>query len=131
MLICWAFRALESRFPVVSGTVVARTTNQGWGGPQADFTILIHPTGNQVHSRAPLFLLERVPEMVKLHYSGDPSRLVYLFEHEQNLLWIGVYCWAIGIAFAIVVAFRHGPLICLLIPCEWPLRKGHVSEVND
>jgi hypothetical protein len=94
MFISWVPRLLVARSPVVLGHVTARVPISEWGVPRADYTIAIEGTSEVVHAHTQRYLLERVPDEVRFHYSGDPARLVYLFEHEENPLWIGLFCWA-------------------------------------
>jgi len=41
---------------------------------------------------------------VRFRYNGDPTREVFLFEHENNPYLIVLFFW--GIAFALAVATR-------------------------
>ncbi len=106
MLASWVPRMLVAGSPVVTGHVVARTPITEWGVPRADFTIKIADSGDVVHAHTRRYLLDRVPDEVRFHYSGDPSRAVYLFEHEENPLWIGLFCWAAS-AFLGVILFQR------------------------
>jgi hypothetical protein len=106
MMISWVQRLAVARFPVVTGEVVARTPIKEWGIPRVDFTIEIPDSSTIVHARAQRYLLEKVPARVRFRYSGDPSRPVYLFEHEENPLWIGLFCWGAA-AFLGTLVYRR------------------------
>jgi hypothetical protein len=93
MLISWIPRLAVSRSPVFTGTVVARTPITEWSVPRVDFAIKIAGSPDVVHAHTQRYLLSKIPNRVRFRYSGDPSRLVYLFEHEENPLWIGLFCW--------------------------------------
>jgi hypothetical protein len=94
MLVSWFPRLAVARSPVVTGNVVARTPIKEWGVPRVDFTIEIPGSSAVVHAHTQRYLMDRVPAQVRIRYSGDPSRQVYLFEHEENPLWIGLFCYA-------------------------------------
>lgn len=103
MLVSCFPRLLVARSPVVTGQVTARAPTSEWGVPRADFTIEIADSKAVVHAHTQRYLLEKVPDQVRFHYSGDPSRPVYLFEHEENPLWIGLFCWAVAAFLGAVV----------------------------
>jgi hypothetical protein len=90
----------------VTGQVVARTPISEWGVPRVDFTIQIADSKEVVHAHTQRYLLEKVPDQVRFHYTGDASRAVYLFEHEENPLWIGLFCWGAA-AFLGAVVYRR------------------------
>jgi hypothetical protein len=96
MLVAWLPRLAVTRSPVITGNVVARTPIMEWGVPRADFTIEIPGSAVVVHAHTQRYLLKQIPAQVRFHYSGDPSRQVYLFDHEENPLWIGLTCWAVS-----------------------------------
>ena len=106
MLISWIPRVAVSRFPVVKGTVVDRIPIKEWGVPRADYTIKIQGSPDIVHARTQRYLLDKIPAQVRFRYSGDPSRWVYLFEHEENPLWIGLFCWAASAFLGAIVYQR-------------------------
>jgi hypothetical protein len=106
MLISWLPRLMVANSPVVTGNVRARAPITEWGVPRVDFTIEIPKTLEVVHARTQRYLLDRVPAQVRFHYSGDPSRQVYLFEHEENPLWIGLFCWAVSAILGTIVYHR-------------------------
>ncbi len=92
MLVSWVPRLIVGRSPVVTGRVMARAPITEWGVPGADFTIEVAGSSVVVHAHTQRSLLHRIPDQVRFHYSGDPSRPVYLFEHEENPLRIGLLC---------------------------------------
>ena len=106
MLGSWIPRLAVAGSPVVAGMVVSRTPIQEWGIPRADFTIEIDGSRTAVHAHTQRYLIEKVPDHIRFQYSGDPSRLVYLFEHEENPLWIGLFCWAAA-GFLGIIVFRR------------------------
>jgi len=106
MLASWVPRALVSGSPIVSGQVIARSPIKEWGIPRADFTIRIADSKEVVHAHTQRYLIDRVPEQVRFHYSGDASRPVYLFEHEENPLWIGLFCW-VAAAFLGAMVYKR------------------------
>jgi hypothetical protein len=109
MLVSWVPRLMVARSPVVTGKVVARTPTTEWGIPSADFTIEIPDSRQVVHAHTGRYLLEKIPAEVRFHYSGDPSRTVYLFENEENPLWIGLFCWAAAAVLGAMVYRRWVP----------------------
>jgi hypothetical protein len=79
--------------PVVAGVIVARQPIYRFGGiPGAEFTIQIE-SGATVCAQAQRYLLHKVPRRVRFRYSGVPTREVFLFDHEENPLWIFLFCW--------------------------------------
>jgi hypothetical protein len=106
MLASWVPRLIVSRSPIVTGRVVARQPISEWGVPRVDFTIEMADSKAMVHAHTQRYLLEKVPDQVRFHYSGDPSRQVYLFEHEENPLWIGLFCVAAA-AFLGAISYRR------------------------
>jgi hypothetical protein len=106
MLISCIPRLAVSRSPVVTGSVVARAPITEWGVPRADFTIKLAGKPDVVHAHTQRYLLNKIPGRVRFRYSGDPTRRVYLFEHEENPLWIGLFCWATA-AFLGTAVYRR------------------------
>jgi hypothetical protein len=106
MLASWVPRLLVARAPVVTGRVVARTPVKEWGIPRVDFAIEIAESKATVHAHTQRYLLDKVPDQVRFHYTGDPSRSVYLFEQEENPLWIGLFCWMMSALLGAVVFKR-------------------------
>jgi hypothetical protein len=106
MLVSWIQRLMVAGYPIVTGEVVARTPIKEWGIPRVDFTVEIPDSSAVVHAHAQRYLLEKVPNRVRFRYSGDPSRPVYLFEHEENPLWIWLFCWGAS-AFLGAIVYRR------------------------
>ena len=95
--------------PIVTGQIVSRTPIKRLGFiPGVDFAIRLDGAGTEVHARAAKYLAAKVPDTVRLRYSGDPEREVFLFEYEEGPLWIFVFFWA-GALFMIglIVALRR------------------------
>jgi hypothetical protein len=92
--------------PVVSGRVVHRRPISEWGIPRAEFTIEIPGEPQTVQARTQRYLLKKIPVEVRFHYAGDPSQLVYLYEHEEHPLWIGLTCWACATLLALFLFCR-------------------------
>ena len=84
--------------PIVSGHVVARESTKR----TVNFTIQLEDGETKVHARTGIYLLNEVPENVRFHYSGNPTKEIYLFEYEENPLWISLVCWACAFFVAIV-----------------------------
>ena len=96
--------------PIVSGHVVSREPIQQYSVPRADFTIRIDGGEMEVHAHTQRYLISKVPDVVRFHYSGDPAREVFLFEHEENPYWVVLFCWGTALALAVsmrVKAVRH------------------------
>lgn len=89
--------------PVVSGHIVAREPIRQFSVPRADFTIRIDGTETQVHARVQRYLMADVPDEVRFHYSGDPAREVFLFEHEENPYWIVATCWGLSALLVVLL----------------------------
>src|ERR1700730_154173 len=106
MLLSWIPRLIVANSPVVTGNVIARAPITEWGVPRADFTIEIPSTLEMVHAHTQRYLMNQIPDQVRFHYSGDPSRQVFLFEHEENPLWIGLFCWAAAAFLGAIVYYR-------------------------
>ena len=90
--------------PIVTGTIVSRKpitqwTVTRWATPNGvDFTIELAldqidpPTTVHAYTRGNL--MDRIPNRVRFRYSGNPSQEVFLFEYEENPLWIAITCCA-------------------------------------
>lgn len=87
--------------PVVTGHIVARTPTRQYSVPRVDFTIRIDGTDTEVHAHAQRDLMPKVPDVVRFHYSGDPKRLVFLFEYDENPCWIFLFCWGVALFLTI------------------------------
>lgn len=85
--------------PIVTGHIISREPIQEYSVPRVDFTIKIDGTETEVHAHAQRDLMNKVPEVVRFHYSGDPSKVVFLFEQEENPFWICLCCWGVSVLF--------------------------------
>ena len=90
--------------PIVEGRIVSRAAIRQYSVPRVDFTIRIAGTDTEVHARAQQKLITNAPEVVRFHYSGNPSREVFLFEHEDNPYWLVLLFW--GLALLLIVSIR-------------------------
>jgi hypothetical protein len=87
----------DYRFPVVEGSVVSRRPILLYGHlPRSDFTIQISGQDVKVHAITGRYLLDEIPNQVSFRYSGDSSRNVFLFEYEENPIWLFLFCWSIS-----------------------------------
>ncbi len=102
----WVPQLMVMNSPVVSGTVVTHEEIKQWGLPREDFTLRLDD-GTRVHARVEKYLRNRIPHEVRFRYSGNPEREVFLFEHEQNLLWIALLCW--GLSALMIYRFTRRP----------------------
>jgi hypothetical protein len=88
--------------PVVQGTVIAREEFRRFGGiPAGRFTIEIDQTGEIVVARTGAYVLARMPDRVRFHYAGDPTKEVFL-QGEHNPIWTALI-------------MLGGPLILLML----------------
>ena len=87
--------------PIVTGRILTRVPISQYSVPRVDFTIQIEGSDTQVHARAQRYLMDKVPATVRFHYNGDPTREVFLFEHEENPYWIVLFCWAAALGLAL------------------------------
>ncbi len=99
MFYTWIPIAADLNFPVVTGTITERTPIKQSGIPSVDFTIEILDPPAVVHAYAQRYLLHKVPDEVSFRYSGEPSREVFLMEHEENPLLIALVCFAVSALF--------------------------------
>lgn len=83
--------------PIVSGHVISREPIREFSVPRVDFTIRIDGTDTEVHAHDQRYLMNQVPDAVRFHYTGDPSKTVFLFEEEENPLWICLFCWGVSL----------------------------------
>jgi hypothetical protein len=79
--------------PIVTGHIVAQKRIKQLLLPRVDFTIQIDGTSTEVHAITERFLLYKNLKDVHFHYSGDPSREVFLFEYESNPIWMVLEVW--------------------------------------
>ena len=83
--------------PIVTGHIISRLPIREYSVPRVDFTIRIDGTDTEVHAHTQRYLMTKVPEVVRFHYSGDPSRQVFLFEQEENPYWICLFLWGVSL----------------------------------
>jgi hypothetical protein len=87
--------------PIVTGRIIARQPIRQFSVPRVDFTIRIEGTDTEVHAHTQRYLMAEIPDIVRFHYNGDPSREVFLFEHEENPYWIVLVCWGASLVLAL------------------------------
>ena len=98
--------------PIVTGHIVLRKPIREFSVPRADFTILIDGKGTEVHAHVQRYLMSKVPDRVSFHYSGDPARTVFLFEHENNPYLLVVLLWGSAVfLLLLMVRSRHSARI--------------------
>lgn len=91
--------------PIITGRIVAREViERSLMPPKANFTILIEESAVPVHAYVSKHLLMEIPDAVHFRYSGDPTREVFLFEHEDPSYWIVLLSW--GIAAVLMLTMR-------------------------
>jgi hypothetical protein len=131
MFVAWLPRLADMRHPVVEGKVVDRTPIKPWGIARVDFTIeLANDPATKVHAFTQRYLMDKLPQRVRFHYSGDPSYEVVLHEHEENPLWVALCCWAIGAVLGFLAfAFRRR-MPTARAPNWRGLRDAGTKEVN-
>jgi len=94
----WLPRYAVRNAPIVSGDVISREPTKR----SVNFTIKLEGSETKVYARTGIYLLNEVPENVRFHYSGNPTIEIYLFEYEENPLWISLVCWAGAFFIAII-----------------------------
>ena len=92
--------------PIVSGLVISRTPCRRQGVPSTDFTIRVEDTAEVVHAYTGRSIINKVPSTVRFHYSGDPSKGVFLFEHQQNPFWLLAIAWGTSLMCLIALLAR-------------------------
>src|SRR5262245_26112556 len=68
--------------PIVTGHVLSRELIRPYSIPRIDYSIRVDGTDQVVHARVQRYLLDRIPQVVRFRYDGDPRKEVFLFEHE-------------------------------------------------
>lgn len=91
--------------PIVLGRILERNACRNYGVPSVDFTIEVQGQNVRVHAITGRYLISKVPDTVHFHYSGNPELRVFLFEYDQNPLWIWLFCWAVGLQCFVI--FLH------------------------
>jgi hypothetical protein len=87
--------------PIVSGHIISREPTRWLSIPRVDFTIRIDGSGTIVHARTQRGMMTKVPEIVRFHYTGDPTRNIFLFEQEMNPGWIVLFFWGSSLLLAL------------------------------
>jgi len=103
-----AWQSMKS--PKVEGTVLTREEYRRFGGiPAGRLTIRLEDTNTVVTALVAKSALERFGTRVRFHYTGDPTREVFL-EGEEDPAW----------AFGVAVFFLVCPTILLVL--YWKLK---------
>ena len=98
-----AWSAMSS--PQVDGIVLARAEDRRFGGiPAGRMTIKIENTDIVVTARVNRAALDRFGKRVRFHYTGDPTREVFL-DGEEDPFW----------AFGVAVFFLGCPVVLLVL----------------
>lgn len=84
--------------PIQVGRVVRREPIQRFFRASTDFTIQIEGTDTIVHAFIAKKIAETVPDVVRFHYSGDPSKRVVLYLYEENMIGIVILFWGLAAA---------------------------------
>ena len=88
--------------PIVTGRILERADIKQYSVlPRADFTIQIEGSDTRVHAHTHHILIDRIPDTVRFHYNGDPTREVFLFEHEESPYWIVLFLWAAALGLTL------------------------------
>lgn len=93
--------------PIVTGRIVAREPISQYSVPRVDFTIQIQGSDVRVHAHAQRYLMTQVPDVVRFHYNGDPTREVFLFEEEESPYLIVLICWGCALGLSVFVWPEH------------------------
>ncbi len=111
--------------PTLTGRIIERKPIRQFGVPRADLTIEIEGTQTEVHARVQRYLMAELPEEVRFRYAGDPSREVFLFEHEEAPYWIVLICWG-GAAFftVMLIASRKSAKVQRLLGMKEGFKAG-------
>jgi hypothetical protein len=89
------------RAPVVTGHIIERTPISQYTVPRVDFTIRIDGTNTIVHCHQQRALMNKEPELVRFHYTGDPTRLVSLLDHDWEPFVLLALFWGIALLLAL------------------------------
>jgi hypothetical protein len=84
--------------PIQTGRVVRRDPVLRLFRKSIDFTIQLEGRETIVHAFIGIKIAETVPDVVRFHYSGDPSKRVVLFQYEENMLGIVLLFWGLAAA---------------------------------
>jgi hypothetical protein len=82
--------------PVVEGDIINRAEYRHSGGiPGGKLTIQIVGQPATVTAITNKDAMKSLPQRVRFHYTGDPSREVFI-EGEENPLWIALLLWVVS-----------------------------------
>jgi len=92
--------------PQVDGIVLKREEYRRFGGiPAGRVTIKIENTETVVTAEVNRAALERFGKRVRFHYTGDPTREVFLDGEENPLGSLGVAVFFLGCPFVLLVLY--------------------------
>lgn len=99
-------RLLDKRAPIINGIVIDREPIIYKGiVPGANFSIKVANENAIIHAKTQRYLIDKVPDKVSIHYTGDPGREVYLIDYEENPLWEFLLC-LLGTTIFLVLIVR-------------------------
>ena len=90
--------------PIVTGDVMARVPTTFWSVPRAEFAIRVQGTSDEVRAHTGRYCLKSVGQTVQFRYSAGPNREVFLFDHEENPIWILLFCWGSAALFILMLS---------------------------
>lgn len=94
--------------PIVSGRIVGRDPIiQFHFFSGVDLTILIDDLSLPVHAIVGSKLASKLPETVQFRFQKNVTRNVFLFEHQENPLWICLICWGGTIILSAYVLYNR------------------------
>jgi hypothetical protein len=104
----WWHAHQAQRYPLVEGRVIERTEFRRWGGiPAGRLTIRSSAVAGDVVAEVAKYAMEQIPDDVRFHYSGDPTREVFV-EGERNPIWAMLIFWGLPpILWALYFVRRH------------------------
>ena len=106
MMVEWIPRREASKSPIVEGRVTARVPVTQWGVPRVEYSIELPSKNANVRAHTQRYLLDQIPNQVRFDYTGDPQQEVYLHEHEENPLWIWLFCWAASAVLGVLSFYQ-------------------------
>lgn len=92
--------------PIEAGHVIRRDSVKRFLRQSTDFTIQIEGRDTIVHAFIGKKIAETVPDLVRFHYSGDPSKRVVLYAYEENMIGIVLLFWGLS---AVLFAMTRSP----------------------
>lgn len=93
--------------PIVTGHVISRDPTSWLSIPRVDFSIRIDASDTVVHARTQRGMMNKVPPVVRFHYTGDPARNVILFEQEMHPGWLVLLFWGASLLLAFSLRSDH------------------------